>query len=123
MSEPSPGLNKLEVADLVRHIRQMLRPVDTLSILVRGMSMIDEAVLAMLQTYSEVIDRDARPTPRGLGSRLDRALYYGVLASGEAICIRALAKLRNSVAHALAAEISVADEARLVSMFQINCPE
>jgi hypothetical protein len=98
----------------------MLSSPDPLSILGRGMILIDLALEDLLNSFSALpykkLDESLNhPT---LMQKATVACALGAISEGELNCIREINSLRNKLAHRLAANIVQEDEARIVNVFR-----
>jgi hypothetical protein len=115
-------LDTIDYASLVRHVRRMLTNPDAFSILVRGLSLIDKALEALIDRYSAIgfkkLD-DALRHP-SLHEKTYIALALGAISDGERIAILRISKLRNNVAHRIDVELHPHDEKDIIDCFREN---
>jgi len=110
----------MDVRVLIDHVRKMIASADPLSILVRGMILIDKALEDLIETFSAIpyktIDSEFRhPT---LSQKAFLACSLGAISEGELACVRSINKVRNDLAHRIPVEVTADDEQRVVTVFQ-----
>lgn len=119
---PTDSLKTKDIRVLVGHVRKMIASADPLSILVRGMILIDKTLEDLIEAFSalpyKTVDAEFQhPT------LLQKAIYacsLGAISEGELACIRAINKVRNALAHKIPIDVTADDEEAVVNVFQQN---
>jgi hypothetical protein len=114
------SLKTMDVRLLVDHVRKMIASADPLSILIRGMILIDKTLEDLIETFSalpyKTIDAEFKhPT---LLQKAIMACSLGAISEGELACIRSINKVRNDLAHRIPVEVTADDEETVVNVFR-----
>jgi hypothetical protein len=120
MGKKKEPLATTDIKIIVGHLRKLVSSPDPLSILVRGMILIDDVLQDLIEAvsaipYSKIEDAFDHP---GLLQKAVLACSMGAISQGELACIREINTLRNSIAHRLAVDIAQRDEERIVNVFK-----
>ena len=114
------SLKTMDIRILIDHVRKMIAGTDPLSILVRGMILIDKALEDLIETFSalpyKTIDAELRHP--ALLQKAIIACSLGAISEGELACIRSINKVRNDLAHRIPVEVTADDEESVVKVFQ-----
>lgn len=119
-SKKKAGFHGLDFGAIIKHVRAMIATPDPLSILVRGMILVEKALDDLIDTYSAVtfasIDEHLKhPT---LWQKAVLACSLGAISEGELTCIRRINKVRNDLAHRVPVDVTADDEESVVNVFK-----
>src|SRR5215469_4496159 len=116
---PSKPLSQTDYSALVRHVRQMISTPDPLSILVRGMILIDNVLEALIDEFSALSFKklDEAFHHMTLSEKAYLACSLGAISEGEVACIKEINKRRNDLAHRIDMQVMQNDEQRIVKVF------
>ena len=119
MASKKKALGQTDFSVLVRHVRQMVRAPDPLSILVRGMILIDNVLDSLIDEFSAVpFDKlDEVIHHLTLAEKSHMACALGAISHGELACIKEINRRRNELAHRLDITVLQKDEEHIVNVF------